>query len=264
MAAQDLATPAVPPADEEEAARALALRFGLEYVDVASFAPDPEILQSIPVDLMFRYNFLPYRRDENGRHVLVMADPTDIPVVDELALLLQTDIQPAVGTLSAIQEALKKGSGTQRVLEQAGEAFKIQIVREDEAGDEFLSTSSSPTSWTRSGSPARSRSRSPPRWRFRTSATRAGGARTASIGRPRWNSTSSTSRMLSSAAMAASGSALQAASILAQARASTTWRRPALAVASSGRSTSAAANCPSLSSSRCASSKDCPYPTCAS
>ncbi len=138
MAAQDLTTPVVPPAAEEEAARALAERFGLEYVDVASFAPDPEILQSIPVDLMFRYNFLPYRRD-NGRLVLVMADPTDIPVVDELALLLQTNIQPAVGTLSAIQAALKKGSGTQRVLEQASESFKIQIVREDESGEEVLS-----------------------------------------------------------------------------------------------------------------------------
>ncbi len=139
MAAQDLTTPAVSPAAEEEAARALALRFGLEYVDVGSFAPDPEILQSIPVDLMFRYNFLPYRRDGNRRLVLVMADPTDIPVVDELALLLQTDIQPAVGTLSAIQGALKKGSGTQRVLEEASESFKIQIVREDESGEEILS-----------------------------------------------------------------------------------------------------------------------------
>ena len=138
MAAQDLTTPAVPPDGEEEVARALAQRFGFEYVDVASFAPDPEILQSIPVDLMFRYNFLPYRR-EGSRLVLVMADPTDIPVVDELALLLQTDIQPAVGTLSAIQEALKKGSGTQRVLEQASESFKIQIVREDESGEEVLS-----------------------------------------------------------------------------------------------------------------------------
>ena len=67
------------PAAEEAAARALAERYGLEYVDVASFAPDPEILQSVPVELMFRYNFLPYRR-ENGRLVLVMADPTDIPV----------------------------------------------------------------------------------------------------------------------------------------------------------------------------------------
>ena len=123
---------------EEEAARELAQRYRLEYVDVASFAPDPEILKSVPVDLMFRYNFLPYRR-EGGRLVLVMADPTDIPVVDELSLLLQTTVQPAVGTPSAIQEALKRSQGTQRVLEQASESFKIQIVRDDENGEDVLS-----------------------------------------------------------------------------------------------------------------------------
>ena len=123
---------------EEAAARSLARRYRLEYVDVASFAPEPEILASVPVDLMFRYNFLPYRRD-GGRLVLVMADPTDIPVVDELSLLLQTPIQPAVGAPSSIQEALKRGQGTQRVLEQASESFKIQILRDDENGDEVLS-----------------------------------------------------------------------------------------------------------------------------
>ncbi|HEY3119524.1 MAG TPA: pilus assembly protein PilB, partial [Vicinamibacteria bacterium] len=115
--------------EEEQKARELARRYRLDYVDVASFAPDPDILKSVPVELMFRYNFLPYRR-EKGRLVLVMADPTDIPVVDELSLLLQTPIQPAVGTPSAIQEALKRGQGTQRVLEQASESFKFQIIRE--------------------------------------------------------------------------------------------------------------------------------------
>src|SRR5438552_17346623 len=116
------------PAAEEAAARALASRYGLEFVDVASFAPDPEILQSVPVELMFRYNFLPYRR-EAGRLVLVVADPTDIPVVDEVGLLLQTPTQPAVGDRSAVQEALRRGEGMVRVLEEAGGGFKSQIRR---------------------------------------------------------------------------------------------------------------------------------------
>ena len=124
--------------DEDAAARALAERYRLEFVDVGSFAPDPEILQSVPVELMFRYNFLPYRR-EAGRLVLVMADPTDIPVVDTLSLLLKTPVQPAVGTPSAIHDALKRGQGTQRVLEQASESFKIQLLRDDENGEEVLS-----------------------------------------------------------------------------------------------------------------------------
>jgi type II secretory ATPase GspE/PulE/Tfp pilus assembly ATPase PilB-like protein len=126
------------PVSEEETARALSARYRLEFVDVASFAPDPEILKSVPVELMFRYNFLPYRR-EGERLVLVMADPANIPVVDELSLLLQTPIQPAVGAPSAIQEALKRGQGTQRVLEQASESFKIQLLRDDDNGDEVLS-----------------------------------------------------------------------------------------------------------------------------
>jgi type II secretory ATPase GspE/PulE/Tfp pilus assembly ATPase PilB-like protein len=126
------------PLSEEETARALAARYRLEFVDVASFAPDPEILKSVPVELMFRYNFLPYRR-EGERLVLVMADPANIPVVDELSLLLQTPIQPAVGAPSAIQEALKRGQGTQRVLEQASESFKIQLLRDDDNEEEVLS-----------------------------------------------------------------------------------------------------------------------------
>jgi type IV pilus assembly protein PilB len=133
-AAAPVAAAAAPPSEEEAAARALATRYRLEYVDVSSFAPDPDILKSVPVELMFRYNFLPYRR-EAGRLVLVMADPTDIPVVDELSLLLQTPIQPAVGTPSAIQEALKRSQGTTRVLEEASESFKIQLVRGDDESD---------------------------------------------------------------------------------------------------------------------------------
>ena len=134
----DEAAGALSSESEEEAARDLAARYGLEFVDVASFAPDPDILKSVPVELMFRYTFLPYRR-EGERLVLVMADPTDIPVVDELSLVLQAPIQPAVGTPSAILEALKRGQGTQRVLEQASESFKIQLLRDDDNGEEVLS-----------------------------------------------------------------------------------------------------------------------------
>jgi type IV pilus assembly protein PilB len=124
-------------ADEVQKAREVAERYGLVYVDVGSFAPDPEILKAVPVELMFRHNFLPYRK-EAGRLVLVMADPTDLLVVDELSLMLQTPIQPAVGAPTAIQEALKRSQGTQRVLEEASESFKIQVLRDDE-GEETLS-----------------------------------------------------------------------------------------------------------------------------
>jgi type II secretory ATPase GspE/PulE/Tfp pilus assembly ATPase PilB-like protein len=128
-----------PPSTPEEArAQNIASRCRLEYVNLEHFQPDHELFQSVPVELMFRYNFLPYRR-ENGHLKIVIADPTDIPVMDELSLLLRTPIRAAVATDTAIHELLKKSQSAQRVLEEASERFQMEIVREDEDGEETLS-----------------------------------------------------------------------------------------------------------------------------
>jgi type IV pilus assembly protein PilB len=124
---------------EELQAQRLAQRLGLEYVDLEQFEIDPELFRSIPVDLMFRYNFVPRHRTETGL-VVVVADPTDVLVIDEVELLLGTNIEVCVGTQTAIQEILKKSESSQRVLEEATEEFRIQIVTEDEeTGEETLS-----------------------------------------------------------------------------------------------------------------------------
>ena len=124
---------------EEYQAQRLAERLGIEYVDLENFEIDPELFRSIPVDLMFRYNFVPRHRSGDAL-VVVVADPTDVLMIDELELLLGTSIEVCVGTQSAIQEILKKSESSQRVLDEATEEFKIQIVTEDEeTGEETLS-----------------------------------------------------------------------------------------------------------------------------
>jgi type II secretory ATPase GspE/PulE/Tfp pilus assembly ATPase PilB-like protein len=129
------------PADvvsEDYQSRRLAERIGVEYVDLANFEIDPELFRSIPVDLMFRYNFVPRCRTATGLQ-LVVADATDVLMIDELELLLGTSIEVVVGTPTAIQEILKKSESSQRVLEEATEEFRIQIVLEDdETGEETL------------------------------------------------------------------------------------------------------------------------------
>jgi type IV pilus assembly protein PilB len=123
---------------EELQAQRMAERLGLEYVDLEHFEIDPELFRSIPVDLMFRYNFVPRHRSESGL-VVVVPDPTDVLMIDELELLLGTSIEVCVGTQTAIQEILKKSESSQRVLEEATEEFRIQIVTEDEeTGEETL------------------------------------------------------------------------------------------------------------------------------
>jgi type IV pilus assembly protein PilB len=123
---------------EELQAQRVAERLGLEYVDLEHFEIDPELFRSIQVDLMFRYNFVPRHRTASGLSVVV-ADPTDVLMIDELELLLGTSISVCVGTQTAIQEILKKSESSQRVLEEATEEFRIQIVTEDEeTGEETL------------------------------------------------------------------------------------------------------------------------------
>ena len=80
---------------------------------------------------MFRYNIVPWK-EENGRLVVVMADPSDVLMVDELEVLLGRPLTPCVGTKFAIHEVLKKSESGQRVLDAATEGFKIQVVRDDD------------------------------------------------------------------------------------------------------------------------------------
>jgi type IV pilus assembly protein PilB len=129
-----------PPEDriaEVAHARRLAERYRLEYVDMDQFLIDNELFRSIPADLMLRYGFVPYGRD--GRSlVIVVSDPTDLPMIDELSALLATPVRVTVGTASAIQSILKKSESSQRVLEEATESFHLQLLKEDESGEDNL------------------------------------------------------------------------------------------------------------------------------
>ena len=86
---------------------------------------------------MLRYGFVPYGR-EGSALVIVVSDPTDLPMIDELGMLLGMPIKVMVAPPSAIQAILKKSESSTRVLEDATESFQLQILHEDEQGDEQL------------------------------------------------------------------------------------------------------------------------------
>jgi type II secretory ATPase GspE/PulE/Tfp pilus assembly ATPase PilB-like protein len=118
-------------------ARRLADRYRLDFVDMDTFRIDQELFRSIPADLMLRYGFVPYRR-EGKNLVIIVSDPTDLPMIDELGVLLSTPIKVMVGARSAIESILKKSESSQRVLEEATESFHLQLLKEEENGDESL------------------------------------------------------------------------------------------------------------------------------
>jgi len=126
------------PATEAADTKAIAARYRCEYVDLREAAIDHDLFRSVPVDLMFRYNFVPMHA-ENGLLEIAVADPRNLNMLDELALLLNKKLRIKVATLSQISELLKKTEQSQRVLEEVTEGFTLDVVADEENADETLS-----------------------------------------------------------------------------------------------------------------------------
>jgi type IV pilus assembly protein PilB len=124
--------------DEAAEARRVAERLSYRFVDLRTEPVDHSLFASIPVDLMFRYDFVPLRKD--GDYLVVsVADPTDVLLIDELEMQLATPIRITVATHAQIQDLLKKTESSQRVLDSATESFKLQVLHDDDEDEDNLS-----------------------------------------------------------------------------------------------------------------------------
>jgi type II secretory ATPase GspE/PulE/Tfp pilus assembly ATPase PilB-like protein len=122
----------------EQKARDMAARYRCEFVDLRDYHLDAELFKTVPVDLMFRYNFVPLEQNESTLSIAI-ADPSKLMMIDEIGLLLNRRIKTKVATLGQISDILKKTEQSQRVLEEASEGFVLDVVRDDEgSGDENI------------------------------------------------------------------------------------------------------------------------------
>ena len=129
--------PARDDAAERERTQTLAERYRVPFIDMTEQRIDPELFHSIPAELMFRYNFVPLEAHNNSL-VVVVSDPSQLLVNDELSLLLGKKLIIRVATATQIGDLLKRTEQSQRVLDQATEGFTLQVVS-DEEGDENIS-----------------------------------------------------------------------------------------------------------------------------
>ncbi len=137
MAARD---PIIPtdPLTEAARAKAVAERYYHEFVDLRQVKIDHDLFHSVPVDLMFRYNFVPIQA-YNGSLEIALADPRNLNLIDELAVLLGKKLRVKVATLSQISDLLKKTEQSQRVLDEVTEGFTLDVVGDEENQEETLS-----------------------------------------------------------------------------------------------------------------------------
>src|SRR6202007_972674 len=136
-----VATPSIFSAEEQhdrDHAKRLAERYRYPFVDLREQRIDPELFRTIPADLMFRYNFVPLEVHNNVLSIAV-AEPSQVALTDELQLLLGKKLSIKVATTRQICDLLKRTEQSQRVLEQATEAFTLQIGKDEVESEETIS-----------------------------------------------------------------------------------------------------------------------------
>jgi len=128
---------------EEVLAQALAEQRDLRYADLIDFRVTPTFFETIPVELMQRYQFIPMEVADETL-IVAMSDPNNLPAIDELEMILNRQIEIRVSTPSAIQAVLKRSGSSEQVMHAVSEDFKIHIIKEQEngEGEEVLSIES--------------------------------------------------------------------------------------------------------------------------
>jgi type IV pilus assembly protein PilB len=126
------------PTQEQTQAEALARRYRCEFIDLKEARIDADLFRTVPVDLMFRYHFIPLHA-QNGTLEIALSDPRQITLIDELSVLLGKKLKVRVATYSQISDLLKKTEQSQRVLEEVTEGFTLDVVGDEEGMEETLS-----------------------------------------------------------------------------------------------------------------------------
>ena len=106
----------------EDAAMALSLEINLPIIDLKRHAVQPEALSLVPDEYARQHELIPIAVLGDAL-VVVMADPTNIDVLEDLRARAKKVIQPAVGIPADIREALERSYRTSgEIEEQVGKA----------------------------------------------------------------------------------------------------------------------------------------------
>jgi type IV pilus assembly protein PilB len=123
---------------EEQLSRGLAEQYHLSFDPLTDFRVDPKFYDTIPVEFMHRYPFVPLD-ERDGALTVAIADPHNLSALDELDLLLGRPLRHVVGTRTAILAALARSEGSSQAMKELEAEYRPILLKEDERGEEVLS-----------------------------------------------------------------------------------------------------------------------------
>ena len=122
----------------EQLARAIAERFGLDFVDLSIYKIDPGALNLVSAQAAKRYNAAPIGFDDSGKRLLVaMVDPSNVLALDDLKLMTghpimrvvaaPDDLQTVIARMSRLDDAVAEAIDD---LEDETELAELTEIRE--------------------------------------------------------------------------------------------------------------------------------------
>jgi len=115
---------------EEKETQKLAERYHVPYIDLSSYTLSRDLVQSFPVEFLYRSNFIPIEENENIVKIAI-SDPSDIKTIDAIESYLGKKVQVFAASKRAIHEALRKSETALQVLRDATEGFITQVVEKE-------------------------------------------------------------------------------------------------------------------------------------
>jgi type IV pilus assembly protein PilB len=91
---------------EEQLARAVAERFGLDHLDLQVYRVDPEAAKLVTPNAVKRYQAVPVSFVNDRTLLVAMADPANVLAVDDIAVMTGYEVRPAVASPADIEHLL--------------------------------------------------------------------------------------------------------------------------------------------------------------
>ena len=123
---------------EWEMAATLGKQLNVPFITLSHYEIDPDILESIPRDLVMKYRIIPVDRSDDVL-TIALSDPTNIHLLDDLRVLTKCQIVPVISFESDINDAIERYYSSNGA--DFEEALKDITDAETEAARDAMSTS---------------------------------------------------------------------------------------------------------------------------
>jgi type IV pilus assembly protein PilB len=108
----------------DQLARALAERFGVDFIDLSIFEVDMGAVSLVDGDICKRYQAVPVGFMPDGDVLVATADPTNVLTVDEISMITGKRVYPAVAAVEDIVALIGR-------LNRLGDSVEIEDVEDD-------------------------------------------------------------------------------------------------------------------------------------